>query len=1285
MEENRGIGAQIELMGYVDRVLFAATDSSYKIIAIKPSKFIAGKDEVKLTKYGNFTIKGNAPSDLSRQQEYKIILERQEDDKKFGRQFRIKYIGAPVNSEETKDAKVFLSSILTESQYESLFDTLDNPLVAIESHDIELLTTCKGIGVSKAKAIIKKYEETKDYSMAYVELFEYGLSDKLIEKLVDAYMSPQIAIDNVKKHPYSLVSMVDGIGFKTADEIAIKGGIPLLSKERVGAYMFSFLKEQAYQGNSWVTPQVLFGNLISDLGFDETDPKVHEAIRNGLYSLEVDNLVVYNDKKTRISLKKVVEIEKQIAEHLIRLKKAKSRIKFDNWEEKIKETERFQGWEFTEQQLEGIETVLNSNVVMISGLGGCVDKDTEYFNGVEWKPIKDYTEGEKVLQYSPERVASLVSPSRYVKVPEKHFSKVQSKNNKTNQRLSWEHNVVYETSKGNLVKRPFYEIVEKNNKNKYGFEGKFLTTFSYNLNKESSISNEVAKLMAVTIRERGKAENHYNNYSIELRLEGNKSRLESLLKETDIGYLKEIRETDKVVYRFTLPMKIKDFVEQWYNLSNSNYKEIVEELKHWGSNYTAKEIGFNKVSKEVADFIQFAFATQGYRASIIENKENFNVIIDLGSSKIRLSTGKEKVTFEVVPSLDGYKYCFEVPSGMLVLRRDNKIFITGNTGKTSIVSGMLDVLEGYTSIQGALSGKASARLAEVTGQEGYTIHRMLGYNPKEGFAMSQKNPLPYDIIIIDELSMVGADIFLPLLKAIESGSKLIVISDVGQLEAIGLGNVATDIIESEVIDVSFLTQIHRQAQKSDIVKKSIDIRQGIQIAEKPGRYLEGELQDLEIVVDEEKDQLFDKIIDFFKKDYEELEGEIMDIQVVVPMKTRGDLSTLNINRAIQEIVNPKLSEKDKFLKVEEPPTIIIKGGRADEYELRLGDKVINTKNSYDTENEEGEECPVFNGDTGIITEINLRQKYVKIDFIRVGIVLIPLKNIQQIELAYALTAHKCISGDTWIKTNKGLKQLKELDNGAKVGELKPYKGSLKVYNGFEYVKPKAFYNQGYGATREIITQRGYRLNASTGHGCLIMREDKKIKKVLAHELKEGDLIFLNIGGEIGELTELASRTYNTKEEGIKHQQLLLAQGVLTKLEETRDSKWELTIDKIVKSDTPYLLERIARIDEKVGNTYCLEMGEQDTFVQNGMLMYNCQGSESKRVIVGLDYSAYMLLSREWVYTAITRAKKHCTLVAELSALKQAIRTSKVSKKQTYLKEFLRYADEHLEEMTQEEK
>jgi exodeoxyribonuclease V alpha subunit len=326
----------------------------------------------------------------------------------------------------------------------------------------------------------------------------------------------------------------------------------------------------------------------------------------------------------------------------------------------------------------------------------------------------------------------------------------------------------------------------------------------------------------------------------------------------------------------------------------------------------------------------------------------------------------------------------------------------GGTGKTTTLKAVADILEakGYLYAQCALSGKASNNLTLVTGKDGSTIHRLLGFSPMlGGFYYNQKNPLPFDIIIIDEISMVDARLFGHLLLAVRTGAKVIMLGDSQQLESIGIP-VMMPMIESGLIPTMTLTQIHRQAQKSAVVTDSIKIRQGIQvIGRETGRVVHGELEDLEYDLVDSDDDIFLHVMREFHK---YIQGEdIMDIQILTQQREKGKASCLMLNRACQKIYNPPSEGKEEVqLGNEEKGT---------HYILREGDKVINVRNNYNAVDEFGNSCPVFNGNVGILERFDIDEegdKFMIIDFEGIGKVIIYESDYRSIELAYTITVHK---------------------------------------------------------------------------------------------------------------------------------------------------------------------------------------------------------------------------------------------------------------------------------------
>lgn len=374
-----------------------------------------------------------------------------------------------------------------------------------------------------------------------------------------------------------------------------------------------------------------------------------------------------------------------------------------------------------------------------------------------------------------------------------------------------------------------------------------------------------------------------------------------------------------------------------------------------------------------------------------------NELMRLLNAENKFEYSDYELKLSLMEDYQGWQYTDKQKEAIITALKNNVVIITGGagTGKSSSVKGFLEIMKNYSFAQTALSGKAAARLTELSGARGSTIHKLLGYSPSEGFAYNKEFPLPFDIIILDETSMVGAELFYQLIQAIKTGAKFVMLGDIGQLEAIGLANVFNDMIDSGVIPIVVLDKIHRQAQKSAIITNSMEVRNGNQIVKQGWTGIEtrGELQDLIVDIYDDKILTAPTVMNWFKKEYEE-NPNIMDIQIIVPLKDKGDACTFELNNTVQEYYNPASSKKRE--------TIITKNKKT--YILREGDKVINVVNNYKTTDEDGNEQPIFNGYVGIIKLIDY--DYMIIDFDICGRVIIYKKYWKNIELAYALTCHK---------------------------------------------------------------------------------------------------------------------------------------------------------------------------------------------------------------------------------------------------------------------------------------
>ena len=402
---------------------------------------------------------------------------------------------------------------------------------------------------------------------------------------------------------------------------------------------------------------------------------------------------------------------------------------------------------------------------------------------------------------------------------------------------------------------------------------------------------------------------------------------------------------------------------------------------------------------------------------VVENDSNkLNSIHDDYIPK-SFNIGNWETITENVEEKQGFMFTDEQRAAIKLSLDNHVMALTGGagSGKTSTANGICSLYSGYSILACALSGKASVRITEATGLSASTIHRALGYQNGE-FMFNKDNKLAVDIVLIDEATMINGALFLSLLEAIPTGAKVIIMGDVQQLTPIGNCQVFADILDSNVLPVVKLSKPHRQALRSGIIPTSIKIANQEQIFDGnyTGNVIIGELEDMELDISGKgnDESISDKIIKHFQIELEKFH-DIMEVQICVPMRLRGELSCYNLNSKIQSIYNPKLSngnEIEIFLEK--------KKDEAKKYIIRAGDKVINTKNNYKCINSEGDTTPVFNGNMGIVKEIE-KNGMCTIDFIDIGEVIFTKSDCKNLELGYACTVHK-LQGSGFCSTIVGL-------------------------------------------------------------------------------------------------------------------------------------------------------------------------------------------------------------------------------------------------------------------------
>ena len=317
------------------------------------------------------------------------------------------------------------------------------------------------------------------------------------------------------------------------------------------------------------------------------------------------------------------------------------------------------------------------------------------------------------------------------------------------------------------------------------------------------------------------------------------------------------------------------------------------------------------------------------------------------------------------------------------------------TGKTTTIKTIIGLLEEMklNIALAAPTGRAAKRMTQVTGREAKTIHRLLGVQMTGGaqiFTHDEEHPLISDVIILDEVSMIDIKLMSAFLRAVKPGARLILSGDSDQLPSVGAGNVLRDIIESGVVPVTELNQIFRQAEESLIIMNAHSINKG----ELPE--LNSKTKDFFFLRRPNPEQSAFTVTELFCKRLPASYGvnPVSDIQVLSPTK-KGIAGTINLNKLLQAHINPPRPELCEHT--------------YGNITYREGDKVMQTKNNYDipyTRDEGDNGLGIFNGDMGIIESINNHDKIMNIIFDEDKRVAYPFTNLDEIDLAYAITVHK---------------------------------------------------------------------------------------------------------------------------------------------------------------------------------------------------------------------------------------------------------------------------------------
>lgn len=338
-----------------------------------------------------------------------------------------------------------------------------------------------------------------------------------------------------------------------------------------------------------------------------------------------------------------------------------------------------------------------------------------------------------------------------------------------------------------------------------------------------------------------------------------------------------------------------------------------------------------------------------------------------------------KADIKAIEKVSGIEYDEVQIAAIKQAVRSKVMVLTGGpgTGKTTTTQGIIAAYKtaGMRILLAAPTGRASKRMSEATGMEAKTIHRLLEFNPQDGYKRNDENPLEGDALIVDECSMIDIILMYNLMKAIPENMHLVLVGDIDQLPSVGAGNVLRDIIDSEKIPVVRLTRIFRQAQSSRIVMSAHAINQG--------RYPDtsnGKQTDFFFIKNEEPEQVAEEIVKLVKHRLPKAYNQpLNNIQVLTPMQ-RSVVGATNLNMMLQQALNTSNLG-------------ISRGGTT----YKLGDRVMQVRNNYDKN--------VFNGDIGIVEQVSMEDRTLFVRFDD-NLVEYEASELDEVTLAYATTIHK---------------------------------------------------------------------------------------------------------------------------------------------------------------------------------------------------------------------------------------------------------------------------------------
>ena len=957
----------------------------YRVYSCRPVE-AEKTGNLELNKYGDFTISINHAT-FSIGNTIHVCVEKDELSKypcsyKFVSYYN--QLGADISPET---AKQIMCNFMTESQAISIIDAYPDFIRLILDNKADEIDTKKIYGVGKHRLALyqrKIKEHCKEIAYAPI-CYKWNIKD--IRLVSGRFGSPQEFESAVNSAPYATLIDKCECSFVEADKTILKNNRELRSSEERCLYACLHELKQNELNGSTIMSTAELSHIIFDK-YNACYDKLVDVVKRS-------SKIHYDDVCKSVARESTYQSELAIAQILLeKIKKpSKLYIELDKYRE-------IDGITLTDEQLSAVDMVANNSVCMLNGPAGCVDCDTEFFNGHGWKRIADYEAGDKVLQYNEDGTAELVAPLAYIKQPCDflwHFETPHS----INQTVCEQHRILFKWNGYEGIKETDILTLKKKSDNNINWCGRFITQFYY-FGNGISMSDEQIRVMVAVM-----AEGHFSTrYSgsktkwcvVRLKKERKINRLELLLNDANIPYKKNIDKFGVTNIRFYAPERRKVYGGEWWNVNEHQARIIYEEVTNWDGAIVKSRVHgkekpiFNTTEKQSADYIQYIFTINGWQSTIVDDsnspsRREFAKRTYRVSTKHNTLTGlcfdnrpsKKKTEFQKVSTKDGLKYCFTVPTGMLVLRRKNCIFITGNCGKSQTIKTVVKMFDdvGATYQLLAPTGIASKVLQEYTKRPSKTCHMFL------------TSPWSPQYIIVDETSICSIETMRALLSSVNKDTNLIFVCDNAQLLSISCGNFVQDVIDSGLMPRVSLSKIFRY-KTSGIITEVTDIRNGehgnltndyadysfVQISDEPMKQISA---------------AYDKFLSMgYTKD---------DILLLCPYN-KSKIGSTAINSYMQDKYNP--SEETGF--------------RAQKNGIRMHDRVINKKNNYhviacswsedEQEYVDSGQMFVANGDIGEVVQYknNDNEQYLIIRFGDRCAKFEP-SDILNLQLAYCISCH----------------------------------------------------------------------------------------------------------------------------------------------------------------------------------------------------------------------------------------------------------------------------------------